>query len=520
VSSVFPKILQKTYTKRKRKESISMSKNSNILVRRKKLFIVIAIIIVLVGAGFIINSLRGDKEAAGSAETATMKLARIDLEQIVTATGTVQSVDNRAVSAPATMSAPVSSVSAKVGQHVDKGETLCTFDTQMLDINIAAAKKSLSSANAQSNAGLKQARRRVADAQKQYNDDKKRLDKEVSKAKKQLDNAKKKPATGSQDTASSGAGSTGLPGAGVGAGAAGAAGATGAATAAATSAASYKTAYETAKSTRDQTLRADKAQITSAKDALETQQLMDSAEQIQSQLDVYEQQKKDAVIKSPITGTVTTANAKAGSYPGMEGPLFVIEDIDRLEVTALVPEYDASILEDGLSVDIISDAIQGGSWRGEIASISPVATDAAGNFTATISVTTELGGLKSGMSAKLNIVTDSRQNVFAVPYGALGENAEGASVIYVIDAADTAGTDDTGAAAAAGTAQAGSGSGAKSVEPREIVVTTGLETDYYVEISGDQLTEGLDVLTDPDGLNTDAPAALPDPETMAPGATE
>jgi RND family efflux transporter MFP subunit len=260
-------------------------------------------------------------------------------------------------------------------------------------------------------------------------------------------------------------------------------------------------------STRKATLRADKAAIKSAQDALTSQKLMDQTSTLQGQLNTYLQQKADATVKAPIGGTVTSVSAKAGEYPAMESPMFVIEDITHLKVEASVPEYDASLLDAGLGVHIVSDAIQDGEWDGSVESISPVASDANGNFTVTVAVTSDSGALKSGMSAKLNIVSDSRTNVFAVPYGALGKNANGESVIYVKQEADESSADGAGEAgvsvsvSVSGDANA-SGS-AVGADRREVVVTTGLETDYYVEISGDGLVEGLLVLTDPEGLNTE-----------------
>jgi hypothetical protein len=99
------------------------------------------------------------------------------------------------------------------------------------------------------------------------------------------------------------------------------------------------------------------------------------------------------------------------------------------------------------------------------------------------------------MSAKLNIVTDSRQAVFAVPYGALAEDADGNTIIYAID--ENAASGET-----SGTATEGSSRYA-------IPVTTGLETDYYVEISaadtsgGTGLKDGLLIIADPEGLTSE-----------------
>jgi hypothetical protein len=89
------------------------------------------------------------------------------------------------------------------------------------------------------------------------------------------------------------------------------------------------------------------------------------------------------------------------------------------------------------------------------------------------------------MTAKVNIICDSRKSIFAVPYGALIEKENGDTVIYAID--EDASTDS-------------------EVKWREIVVTTGLETDYYIEISSAQLEVGLTVDIDPERLNINAPS--------------
>jgi multidrug efflux pump subunit AcrA (membrane-fusion protein) len=182
--------------------------------------------------------------------------------------------------------------------------------------------------------------------------------------------------------------------------------------------------------------------------------------------------------------------------------MFTIENLAELEITSVVPEYDAALLKPGLAVNILTDAIQDAEWSGTIHRISPVAVDENGNFKVTVSVTSPVGDLKSGMSAKLNIICDSREGVFAVPYGALGENGGGDAVIYTLaDAKPPGGAEET---------SDGTERNAGAAWTRvEIPVTTGLETDYYIEISGSGLEEGLPVLTDPEGLNTDVPEASP-----------
>lgn len=72
------------------------------------------------------------------------------------------------------------------------------------------------------------------------------------------------------------------------------------------------------------------------------------------------------------------------------------------------------------------------------------------------------------MTAKCSIVLEEVADVYAVPYDAVHTNSDGKSVIYVMDSA--------------------------SSSQKEIVVTKGMESDYYVEISSDELSEGISVL--------------------------
>lgn len=211
----------------------------------------------------------------------------------------------------------------------------------------------------------------------------------------------------------------------------------------------------------------------------------------------------DQLVTAPIAGTVTAVNAELGQSAGGTasmsaaygndtgsaspgGSLFTIQDTGNLEVTATVPEYDMVDLTVGMAVTITSDALEGVEWTGTLKSISPVATDDASNFTVVATVTSDPGRLAVGMSAKMNIIVEEKQDIYAVPYDAVVENDAGESVVYEY------------------LSSGGSSSAAQNPEGkalREIPITMGMETDYYVEISGDELSDGMQILTDPEGRN-------------------
>ena len=75
--------------------------------------------------------------------------------------------------------------------------------------------------------------------------------------------------------------------------------------------------------------------------------------------------------------------------------------------------------------------------------------------------------LRIGMTARCSIIIEEAADVFAVPYDSVYKNKNGDTVLYVED-----------------------GNGAC----REITVSKGMESDYYVEVMGEELREGLQVM--------------------------
>ena len=95
-------------------------------------------------------------------------------------------------------------------------------------------------------------------------------------------------------------------------------------------------------------------------------------------------------------------------------------------------------------------------------------------------------GLRVGMNVRMTVVTAERKGVWAVPYDALVTDAQGQTAVYVARPQGEEG----------------------SMVAVEVPVDTGLETDFYVEISSGQLAEGDLLLTQPAGILPGAPVTL------------
>ena len=499
----------------------SRSTGFNRFVKRHRRLLIVLLLLaaaVVIGA-YIFGNMRNN--AAGNASLPqTLTLTRMDLRQLVSGTGTLRSSKTSEVKSG--LSYDVSEIYVGEGELVSEGQLLALLDTGQLEKDIADTRKNITDAKAQDALSLAQAERKLNDALNQYGIDEERLNKEVDKARSRLTsaNADKKKAESAMNDKKSlldkaldslnkypQAGDDGYDADEYNALLQAAADAKAAYEAAAAAyetlslaASQAKTALETAEQQRDATLRQSGIAIENARDALNTQKLRDSASAYKAQLDTQLENLEKCRIVSPAAGTVTSVGAEIGKSAGGGSPagagsaLFTIEDMNKLEVSANIPEYDAVNIRAGMSVVIISDALDGEEWLGSVKSISTKATDANSNFTVVVEVAPPVGKLTIGMSAKFNIITESKNDVFAVPYDAVTTDAEGQSVVYVY----------AGPSGPSGAGPAPTGPGETDYLGQPVAVETGMETDYYIEISGSGLKEGLILLSDPEGRNVSA----------------
>ena len=212
----------------------------------------------------------------------------------------------------------------------------------------------------------------------------------------------------------------------------------------------------------------------------------------------------DATITAPVSGVVTAVYAEEGQ-PG-NGLLFVIEDTNALKVTTNIREYDVGNIEVGMPVVIRSDATGDKEISGTVTYIAPAANktengntltadDSTVEFEAEVQVNDADSGLRIGMNTRLTVLLEERSDVYGVPYDSVVEKADGSEVVYAVEPS----SEKEG-----------------SYVVTEVPVTTGLETDFYIEVSGDGITDGLSIVSDPQSV---APGMEVTPDFVATGTT-
>ncbi|MDD4507849.1 MAG: efflux RND transporter periplasmic adaptor subunit [Eubacteriaceae bacterium] len=192
------------------------------------------------------------------------------------------------------------------------------------------------------------------------------------------------------------------------------------------------------------------------------------------------------------TGTVTAINAKVGV--AANGNLFTIENTNSLRVAAKIKQSDLGSVRSGMPVIIKTDATGDKEYTGTLQSIAPAATSAdstsgsssTGGITSStssssnpefkgiVSIDSDITDLCIGMKTQLNIVVEDKQDVFNVDYSAVTTDDNGNNCVYTaVDA----------------------NNGVYTV--KKIMVTTGTESDFAVEITGDGLVKGMPIIADP-----------------------
>lgn len=239
-------------------------------------------------------------------------------------------------------------------------------------------------------------------------------------------------------------------------------------------------AYQTALTSLDSTKKGTEDQLESFSDTLAAANAGANMSVSEEAIRQLNKTLDDTKITAPVSGTVTAVYATVGGSGS--GLLFVIEDTDNLVVSTSVKGYDLGSVKTGMTVEIKSDATGDAVIPGTLTTIAPTAkknqmgdTESSSDpsFEAEVTVESASSGLRIGMEARLSYIIDKADHVLAVPYEAVYTDESGKSAILVLRPQEKDGY---------------------LVE--SLPVTTGLDDDLDIAVSGAGVEEGLRVITD------------------------
>ncbi|MDE5747479.1 MAG: HlyD family efflux transporter periplasmic adaptor subunit [Acetatifactor sp.] len=523
--------------------------------KHKKLciFLVIAIILVIL-IGKFVRSVQETAETMMSMLTRqeTAAIERRSLVESVSATGSVTSAGSKSVTAEVT-GVKTLSVPIQVGDMVKEGDLLCLLDTADLEESLANSELSLSVAQRRTQLDLESAQRNLTEAGISVQVDLSRMEEQVASALKTYEEAREsmnkagssygnannnsteirkalegyqaqlaqvhEQLNGQQDTVSGGDASDRAE-------------LEAQAQRLEQLITEYQMKYSTAQETernlksvydqavsavnnaydayerqlqnQEDAIRNGGSTLLSRQDSVTSSRLNASTSGLsdQQQIDRYQEQIAACTVTAPLSGVVTAVNLEAGdNYNG--GAIVTIEDISSYEVTVEIDEYDISKIKTGQRVVIKTNGTGDLELEGKVISIAPRATVGSGvTYTVKTSIDTPCEDLRMDMTAKLSIIISSRENVLTVPYAAVQTAEDCSFYVEVVDENGGAADGPGGEAPAEGEPPTGQPRGSaampNALQTRRIPVTKGIESDYYVEISGEGIEEGLEVIVPKD----------------------
>lgn len=229
--------------------------------------------------------------------------------------------------------------------------------------------------------------------------------------------------------------------------------------------ASAKSSCDTAAKAYENTKATQESAISAARDSVSSTKINANNRSQESSVENYEQQVEKGMLKATNDGTITSVSIKEGnSYDG--GGVVTIQDTENLYLSSEIDQSEISNVKEGMEVLVRTDATGKDDLHGVVQSISPVPVQGKSSvkYKVKIKLTEQNERLMIGMTARISIITKSANDVLTVPYDAIYEDDDGNKVLHLYN-------EDT-------------------EEITNLPVTIGLEGDYYVEVSADQLAEG------------------------------
>jgi len=130
-------------------------------------------------------------------------------------------------------------------------------------------------------------------------------------------------------------------------------------------------------------------------------------------------------IYAPIDGVVVERNVQQGQTvaASLSAPqLFLIaNDLSQMQILAQVGESDIAQIKEGQPVSFTVQALSGQTFKGTVKQVrlQSTTTDNVVNYTVVVSVPNSDGKLLPGMTARVEFLTKSAENVLKVPNAAL-----------------------------------------------------------------------------------------------------
>lgn len=444
----------------------------------KKLIIILVIIAVIVIVAVFALKKKFSSPVESQTAVQLEEIQKRDLSDFISLSGSV--TGETKINYSSSAASEILKLNVQVGDEVKKGDVLATLDEEAIQSQIKSLEKAISNAAALSANQAKQNQKALDDAKKDQKkqlalaqeaisdakDEYKSAQKEYSSLEKQLKNLDKKSESYAEEKAAL----------------------TEQLKLAKEAVKTAKNAKEEAESSYDTVKETTDDAISMAQNTIDMEKY--SSEEDDSsdmQLKELKKQLNNCTIKSKGNGIVTAVNVSVGDMNTPDTAIITVEDNTSMIMTASVSEKDILKLQEGMKAIVTADALEDQEINGEVikvvkvfdGSAAPVENEygeiSAGNTEGGFSVQIRLekSELISGMSAKAKIILTDKADILCVPYDLVLQDESGNSYVLCAE------PEENGKY--------------KAVKKN---VQVGEEVNYYVEVTGGDVSEGDMIIMD------------------------
>lgn len=176
------------------------------------------------------------------------------------------------------------------------------------------------------------------------------------------------------------------------------------------------------------------------------QSALDSLESARTSLAEAQAEADKRIVRAPVSGTVVAMNAQNGASTtaaaesGSSGSLMQISDLSQMKVTVQVNEVDIATIQVGQVASATFAALPDLELDATVQRIASVSSGEGGDFEGVVTYAVDLlitepdPKLKPGMTATVDITTQSAEDSLIVPVSAVwGEEDDGTAYVTVMD---------------------------------------------------------------------------------------
>jgi len=145
----------------------------------------------------------------------------------------------------------------------------------------------------------------------------------------------------------------------------------------------------------------------------------------------------DTRLVAPLSGVVARRAIQAGETAAPGQPVFTIVDVDPVRVRIGVPEAEVAAVRVGQRADVRLPALAGQTFSGRVTLVGIAADPTTRTYAVEVSVPNPAHRLKVGMVAEASVYGEQLTSAITVPAGAVVRDADGATLVYVLDARDS-----------------------------------------------------------------------------------